>query len=232
MTGLLRGNNITAGTFGFVSKHPQLHTPAIRVNDMDLVDPNNSKCLLDGEIVRIGEATGDGGAVIFGTRRAFEIVTGNMPVVTVGGGAGDDTLASYVDGARAINAASEFRIKHGRRGRGDSQVFGAVPVVSEEDFQFNYRITDVNETYAPGVKLFVHIIPNANLPAYIRDVQGVSRDVVGLVPQSFIAGLGDAGINGTSIEAVAECLSSLDANGWVRCRWRASNWVIAGAVNP
>ena len=229
MAGTLRGNNIHGGTFQFASHYPDLHMPAFQLADKDLVDPNNAKALLDGELVRVGEGTSDGGAAVVGSRRLFQILPANTDLVTVVGGAGNDTFNGYKDGSRDIDISTEFRLSHGRRGRGDSQFMGVKPVCLDYNFEFKYRLIDDNGTYAPGVKLFPYVIANGDLPYYVRS--RTSRDVVGLIPEDILTALGDTNINGQQIPYLAVCVSSKDANGWIRAVLRPGIHTISGATD-
>jgi len=226
-TGTLRGLNIHGGTFAFVTKYPKLHMPAIKVADMDLVDPTNTKCLLDGEFVRLGEAVGANGSVVTGSRRAYQILAADMPVIT---GAG--LVSGYLDSAHAdrpIDVQTEFVPHHGRPGRSDLQFNGAIPCIVDEDFEFNTRLINNSATYVPGDKLFLWAIANVDLPDAVKAL--TSRVVIGLVPGSFVAtdGTADASLNGAEIPYVGVCTSSKDANGWIRVRKVSGLWTVSGA---
>jgi len=230
MTGTLRGLNIHRGTFAFVTKYPKLHMPAIKVADMDLTDPTSSKCLLDGEFVRVSEAFSESGAAVAGSRRAYQIVTGDLPTPTINIG-GADSITGYIvlsDGGRAADVRTEYVPHHGRPGRSDLQFSGSIPCVLDEDYEFNTRLVDTGESYVVGTKVFAWVIQNADLPAQVR--AETSRDVVGLVPDTYIASLADEGINGTKLPYVGVCTSSKDANGWIRVRKVPGIWTISGAL--
>jgi len=206
MAGTLRGNNIHGGTFQFSSHYPNLHMPAYQVDDSTLVDPGNTACLLDGELVFIGEASG-----ITGSVRASALTAANFPTVSDEGG-GVFTVQAP---ATATDNGTQVRIKHGRRGRGDSQFFGAVPVVMDYNFEFKYRLIDDGGTYAPGTKLYPVVIANADLPSYVQAL--TTRDVVGLAPAAEAFPSANAGQN---VEHVAVCRSSKDEYGWIKAVWR------------
>lgn len=201
MAGTLRGNNIHGGTFQFSSHYPNLHMPAYQVDDSTLVDPGNTACLLDGELVFIGEASG-----ITGSVRASALTADNFPAVD---GGVLQALTTPTDNG------TQVRIKHGRRGRGDSQFFGAVPVVMDYNFEFKYRLINDNGTYAPGTKLYPVVIANVDLPSYVQAL--TTRAVVGLAPAAQAFPSANAGQN---VEHVAVCRSSKDEYGWIKAVWR------------
>ena len=227
-----RGVNILGGTFALTSQYPKLHMPAVKLADADLANPKNSKCLLDGEWVRLGQATSEGNNVVIGSRRAFEFLAANQPTVTVVGGDDNDTIAGYVDGARPINPASELRLTHGRKGRGDTQMMLMKPVIDDNrSFSYLYRLIDDTATYAIGDPLFVRVIANANLPTFVKNKMGITRNVVGLVPGSVIAALGDAALNGQILPSVGRVIGTKDANGFIMVQNEFSDWTIVGAAN-
>ena len=203
MAGTLRGNNIHGGTFQFSSHYPNLHMPAYQVDDSTLVDPGNTACLLDGELVLIGEASG-----ITGSVRASALTASNFPTVVA-------NVVTAPAPADRIDNGTQVRIKHGRRGRGDSQFFGAIPVVMDYNFEFKYRLIDDGGTYAPGTKLYPVVIANADLPSYVQAL--TTRDVVGLTSADRAFATATAGQN---VEHVAVCRSTKDEYGWIKAVWR------------
>jgi hypothetical protein len=209
------GTEIHGGTFQFKSHYPQLHMPAIRVADMDQVDPSKAKCLLDGELVLVG-AGSDSEAP--GSRRLVEVAAGNTFTAAAGvmsGGTGANRLAPV----------------HMRKGRGDIQIFGAVPCVQDEPFEFLTRLINTDATYSLGSQLIASLIPNDKLPAKV--IAMTSRAVAGLVPVAFVLSDAtlDASENGKSVDFHATVTGIEDTNGWVRCRWNPGRHVLSGMAD-
>ncbi len=209
-------NNIpgttSGGTFLLSSRYPELCMPGYRVDDETLVDPRSDNLLLSGEWVRVGVGQSEAGAVP-GTRRIFAIQDSEIQQISPA----PTTFQDYQDGSgRRFAVESEFRMRHGRPGRSDTQFFGNMAIIDDRDFEFRYRLTDKNATYAVGDSLFIAAIAPADLPDYIR--KPVARNVMGLVPYSFLIAGADNAANGALLQAVAYCTSPMDSSGWITAK--------------
>lgn len=238
MAGKHHGVNISGGTLSIITEFPNMYQPAVQLADQNLVNPRSMSALLDGEWIRVGEALSQGNVPVVGTQRGYGLTTANIPAVTVNGGNDNDTITQYLDGARAIYVPNELRMSHGRKGRGDRQAGRVTPILKTElSFSYLYRLVSTTATYNVGDPVFVWEIPNAQLPDYVKTNMGVTRNVFGLVPLSYIASLGDAGLNfvaGTNnhrLWSVGRVEGTRDTRGWVRIINQFSLVEITGATN-
>lgn len=219
------------GTLMLVSEFPNLDMPAVKVNDTGLVDPTDSKCLLDGEWVYVKTGTLYGGASEYGSRVAQAIASANIP--TISNAAGDDnaSITQYLDSSTVIRPANQFRLKHGNPGRPDNQAAGNISTIKDNsNFEYYYRLTHTGAAYNVGEPLFVWEIPYADLPAQTQSYVVGSRAVMGLVPLNWITAQLDAGANGSSLQAVG-FVEGGASDGWIHVSNGVEQHVFSGISN-
>lgn len=168
----------------------------IAVSDANLVNPNHSSKLYDGEIVKI-------------TSEANSLRPVVSRVVAEDLDRGDDETGDISPNSFALATYSGSSTA-------DCQVGRVINVQRKVGHRFRYRLIDPDQLadYTAGVALKVALInyDTATDSAGLIPKMGVSGTLAGLVPCPRVAG--------TTFEEYVAILDAVDdANGWIEAHW-------------